>query len=136
MGKRSILKDISVDELLKMREAGMSNRDIANALGICYATVLKYIGPECGRGGTIAKGINTTAKAPEHLELALQNVVTKLKGQVAEYEISSADQCVNICIKGWDSITHNFYFNLDELKQFIIELKEIEYRMAREEKSE
>lgn len=33
MGK-GILKEISIDELMKMRESGMTNQDIANVLGI------------------------------------------------------------------------------------------------------
>lgn len=38
--------DVSVSELLRMREEGMSNRCIANVLGIHYGTVYKYIGPQ------------------------------------------------------------------------------------------
>lgn len=43
---RGLLKDVSRDELLSMRSSGMTNRDIANALGVNYQTVLRYIGKQ------------------------------------------------------------------------------------------
>ena len=43
---RGLLKDVSRDELLSMRASGMTNRDIANALGVNYQTVLKHIGKQ------------------------------------------------------------------------------------------
>lgn len=51
MGKRSLLKDVSVDELRHMRESGMTNQDIANSLGVSRMTVYKYIGAQSFRGG-------------------------------------------------------------------------------------
>lgn len=40
---------VTASEMLKMREEGMSNRDIANSLDISYGTVVKYIGKQGGR---------------------------------------------------------------------------------------
>jgi transposase len=37
---------VTASEMRTMREEGMSNRDIANALDISYATVVKYIGKQ------------------------------------------------------------------------------------------
>lgn len=37
---------VSKSEMLRMREEGMSNKDIANVLGIHFATVYNYIGPQ------------------------------------------------------------------------------------------
>ena len=45
MGK-GILKEISIDELMKMRESGMTNQDIANSLDIGISTVYRYIGAQ------------------------------------------------------------------------------------------
>ena len=42
--KRKIIDDVSISEMLRMREDGMSNREIAETLGCCYATVTKHIG--------------------------------------------------------------------------------------------
>lgn len=41
-----LLNDVSVSEMLSMRESGMTNREIAANLGISYAYVLKLIGKQ------------------------------------------------------------------------------------------
>lgn len=46
MGAR---KNLDTEEMLKMRYAGMTNTDIANALGVTHTTVWKYIGPQPGK---------------------------------------------------------------------------------------
>ena len=43
--------DISKSEMLRMREEGLSNRDIAKCLDIHYATVYNWIGPQGGQIG-------------------------------------------------------------------------------------
>lgn len=45
MGK-CILRDISVNELMKMRESGMTNQDIANTLDVGVSTIYRYIGAQ------------------------------------------------------------------------------------------
>lgn len=42
--KRKIIDDVSISEILKMREDGRSNQEIADALGAHYATVTRHIG--------------------------------------------------------------------------------------------
>jgi DNA-binding CsgD family transcriptional regulator len=42
---------ISKSEMLRMREQGLSNRDIAKCLDIHFATVYNYIGPQGGAHG-------------------------------------------------------------------------------------
>lgn len=49
MSRRRLTDSVSVDELLKMRESGMTNSDIARALDVSYYTVLRYIGNQPGR---------------------------------------------------------------------------------------
>lgn len=45
--RESLLKSIDLSTLYKMREQlGMSNKQIADKLGVSYATILKYIGPQ------------------------------------------------------------------------------------------
>ena len=48
------LTDISKSEMLRMREQGMSNRDIAKCLDIHYATVYNYIGKQGKRMENLA----------------------------------------------------------------------------------
>lgn len=44
--KRRISDDVSIGEMLKMREQGMTNHDIAKSLGCNYVTILRYIGKQ------------------------------------------------------------------------------------------
>lgn len=39
-------KDMDPGELIKMRETGMTNKEIADSLGVHYETVLKLIGKQ------------------------------------------------------------------------------------------
>ena len=48
------LTDITKSEMLRMREQGLSNRDIAKCLDIHYATVYNWIGPQGGRMENLA----------------------------------------------------------------------------------
>lgn len=48
------LNDITKGEMLRMREQGLSNRDIAKCLDIHYATVYNYIGKQGGRMENLA----------------------------------------------------------------------------------
>lgn len=45
MGK-SLLNEVSRDELLSMRESGMTNQDIANTLGVSINTIYRHIGAQ------------------------------------------------------------------------------------------
>ena len=46
MARRRLSKDVSTSEMLRLREEGMSNRQIAAQLDVSYNTILKYIGKE------------------------------------------------------------------------------------------
>lgn len=102
---RSILKEISVNELQGMRDTGMSNQEIADALGINAATVRNYIGtmpeewyerwgrPKCGiRGKAKAKPAPAPEPEEETVGLVVQNKKIDLDGLFARY-------CVD-CKKG------------------------------------
>ena len=74
---------VSTSEMLRLREQGLSNRDIAHVLEISNATVLRYIGPQGGRMSNLAafngpnakdvetpkEEIKTTPKAVDSLEM-------------------------------------------------------------------
>ena len=45
--------DISAEEMLAMREDGMSNYDIAAALDISVVTVRRYIGKQGAQSGAV-----------------------------------------------------------------------------------
>ena len=42
--RRKLTDDVSMDELLQMRQDGMSNQEIANRLGVSKATVYRHLG--------------------------------------------------------------------------------------------
>jgi hypothetical protein len=44
MNKPSILKSVSISEMLHMRDAGLSNAEIADKIGCSYVTVNRHIG--------------------------------------------------------------------------------------------
>jgi hypothetical protein len=54
MNKPSILKSVSVSEMLHMREQGLSNAEIADKIGCSHVTVIRHIGKapfvKSGRG--------------------------------------------------------------------------------------
>ena len=102
---RSILNDVSIDEMMNMRESGMTNTDIAQALGCSYQTVHKYIGAQPSRGGLYARSIHPVSKneeqEPEYEPvLPVVNSVTYLSGEACEYEVDSRSKRVNIKGKG------------------------------------
>ena len=43
---KSLMKDVSVSDLLVMRDSGMTNKEIASALDVSLATIYKYIGAQ------------------------------------------------------------------------------------------
>lgn len=44
--KRGVLKDIDKSSLLRMRQDGMTNQEIADACECCYTTVVRIIGKQ------------------------------------------------------------------------------------------
>lgn len=42
--QRKLTDDVSMDELLQMRQDGMSNQEIANRLGVSNTTIYNYLG--------------------------------------------------------------------------------------------
>lgn len=45
---------VTADEMLQLREQGLSNHDIAKSLDISYATVVRYIGRQDGHMEALA----------------------------------------------------------------------------------
>ena len=62
--RRKTIQDITVAEMKKMRESGMTNQEIAASLEISYKSVLRHIGPQPSEyRGTSARWATTK---PEH----------------------------------------------------------------------
>lgn len=137
----SILKDVSVGELLRMREdEEMSNQQIADALDVSYATVLHLIGkqPPQVRGNrrySIPKtnsAVNEDAHDSADAEskpacLVVEDRTVVLKGIFASYEIPVRKKRIEIDCCECGSVQVPF----DKLDDFVAELQAISRNMAR-----
>jgi predicted transcriptional regulator len=119
---------VSKSEMLRMREQGLSNRDIANCLGIHFATVYNYIGPQGGRMESLAafdEPKPKTAEIPKEEPKPVPKAVDNLK---SVYEIfASTDgefraevDWENECVSIFDAV---FTFEqLGTLAMFVVGL--------------
>ena len=122
------LTDISKGEMLRMREQGMSNRDIAKCLDIHFATVYNYIGKQGKRMENMAafnepkkekvetpmEEAKTSPKAIDSLETVYE-VVKSADGNYRA-EIDYESKCISFLD---DTIA---FEQLAELATFIIGL--------------
>ena len=103
--------DVGVDKLCRMRENGMTNADIAQALGTTAVTVRRYIGPQPGRNwGGVSGAAARPAEAAEAPEaeaspacLAVTNSVVYLQGVAAEYAVDAGKRRVNFMLPGMET---------------------------------
>lgn len=61
---RRLGQDVDIHTMYHMRDQGMSNKEIAQALGVSYATVYKYIGKQERRGGDCCSALCSTEEDP------------------------------------------------------------------------
>jgi len=102
----SLLEEISIPEMQRMRdEEGLSNREIAARLGISYATVHKYLGPQPNdikrRRFVIPQ--ETTPPAPtiptwNPSDWEAAETIHKLKGIYMHYEVNSTTNEADIVL--------------------------------------
>lgn len=137
---RKLLKDLSIDELLRMRNAGMTNTDIANALDISYASVYRLIGKQpsslraSNHTADLPPSIPATAPAsnetpvPEpEAALIVEDRVLRLAGLFASYRVRVKDKEVDIYIDG-EGVAMTVKF--DELTAFASEIAAIDRHTA------
>lgn len=112
MYRRKLTDSVSIEEMLRMRENGMSNMEIANAVGAGYSTVWKYLGADPGRGGHVSTSIPTqvinlkprnekpveAAEAVYEGVLPVVNRVISLKGEYGEYEVDTKNKKVTFAV--------------------------------------
>lgn len=132
---KSLLKDVSRDELLRMRRAGMTNMDIAKSLGVSYPTVYRHIGAQPSRGGKMAAFVpepTPPRAAPADdapAALVVTGRVVNLMGEAAEYRFDAGARSVTVRPAGAESeITVPF----DALPLMIAELQAIARQLDRQ----
>lgn len=99
---------VSKSEMLRMREEGLSNRDIARCLEIHPATVYNYIGPQGGRMEGLAafdepkpQKVETPTEEPKAVPKAMENlksvyeVIASADGEFRA-EVDWESQCVSV----------------------------------------
>lgn len=85
--KRRMSEEVTRCEMLRLREDGYSNTEIAEQLECCYATVLKYIGKGGGRKKTHKSQKTATTLKKERLSLFSRT----FRGEMADFTISAND---------------------------------------------
>ena len=137
---KRISEEISHNEMMQMREQGMSNKEIASALGISYATVLRYIGkqPEAVDGRQYAVRMSTRKEDKGSAELAIVesddrvqslNLVERMsvyRGHAATYTVCSSDSFIVMELDGQQSIR----IEKDSLNDIAKEIIAIQNAMA------
>lgn len=131
-----MLDDVTIDEMLQMREQGMGNQDIADALGTTVATVRKYIGNQPkelykARGGYHPpKPKKEPEPEPSTAFLVVQNREIELHGLQGKYMVDCKGRSVLVDINIFGEQT--FTLSLDDVESiaekltgFVGELKAI-----------
>lgn len=134
---KPLSKEVSREELLHMREEGLTNKQIAERLGCAYYTVLRYIGkqPDGMRAdyGSIAAKVTDAPKEEARPEpnrrLTMSIRKTRYYGENGTcYNVYSSGQA-NIEQGGMRVMT---FQRAEELEQLICELIELD-RIMKEE---
>lgn len=132
--RKKLTDSVSVDELVRMYNSGMSFGDIGNSLGVSYQTIRNYligvVEPRA-RGGRCASkipGSSLHAKSRTLENMAVQNAVNAclvveertigLVGQVGRYVVHSGEKNI-LCQLDDTTIT----LQIDAIPGFIEELK-------------
>lgn len=123
--------EISIPELLKMRESGMSNSEIAESLDVGYTTICRYL----GKGGPrrqARRALPVQERAPmkdEPVEACLKMEPSKIRltGAYGKYELAPDGDSISVAIGS------DYFFSLprDRLPTFIRELQAIERNIGK-----
>ena len=121
--KRKFIDEVSVAEMLKMREAGMTNQDIANALDVSYQTIHRYLGVQpksIKKRYGFYKQKKETQEEKHEACLSVTCRTIDLSGVFASYTI--ADNAIKIILDEGSE----FSVNSEQLGDFIRELQAIQ----------
>lgn len=123
---KALSKDITKHEMQHLREEGWSNYEIAEKLGCCYATVLKYIGtqPKGVRGDrlyTVPKKVEYVVKQKETQEDIMDVREMTVKGKSVSIKANFENEKVTFK-NGYGEITIPMQY-LDNLLDDVLTAK-------------
>lgn len=128
--KRGILKDIDKTTLLSMRDSGMTNQEIADSVGCCYATICKILGkqPPGMRKPRAPKEVKRIQMNTPRKRMKVSHVT--LCGKFADFEVDLDNKTFAI-----ETGEGSLIFDLSKLEEMANDLVEAlqevkEYRKA------
>lgn len=128
--KRGILKDIDKTALLSMRDSGMTNQEIADSIGCCYATVSRILGkqPPGMRKSRAPKEVKKIQMNTPRKRMKVSHVT--LCGKFADFEVDLDNKTFAI-----ETGEGSLIFDLSKLEEMANDLAEAlqevkEYRKA------
>ena len=87
--RKRLSEEVTREEMLRLREQGYSNTEIAEQLECCYPTVIKYIGKSGIRRDSRKAEIPAEPKRPEAVsDERLKLVCKTFSGASASFELS------------------------------------------------
>lgn len=139
----------NADEMLKMRESGMTNSDIARVLGCSHGAVLRAIGKQppsmreynntyqptmsCDLGSIVKQEVKMEVRRAEpQVSLMVESHDIQLAGLFASYHIKTKDNLIEIIDSSSDDGKPHVAMSLsaDQLKTFVVELQTIDKKIA------
>lgn len=134
---RPITKDIKISDLRTMKASGMTQKQIAECLGICQATVGRYIG---NAGKKRARIVNDNPITPEFpilekipdikTEGDKISVVFEVLTHVSSFKGVSATYTVDMLAKSVCISEQPESYTAEQLDQLIEELKVVRSKLA------
>lgn len=128
--KIGILKDIDKTALLSMRDSGMTNQEIADSIGCCYATVSRILGkqPPGMRKSRAPKEVKKIQMNTPRKRMKVSHVT--LCGKFADFEVDLDNKTFAI-----ETGEGSLIFDLSKLEEMANDLAEAlqevkEYRKA------
>lgn len=116
MNREPLTNSVSVQELLEMRESGMTNQQIAERLDVGCSTICRYIGRNPKRAKKVNFKPEKVSKTPHLLKTVEETI--KLQGKQNSYTVYKSGGSVFL-----DDL--DIEYSKDDLEVFISELLEV-----------
>lgn len=111
--------DLAPHELYEMRKQGMTNQQIANALGVCVATVHKYLKGYAKGESKTAEGVSKLPPAEKLPEVMALRKIVAING--FSFDIYPPERKMQVWAN--DSEFHNMKISADQIDDLIVALK-------------